>query len=86
MQFECGGQLFEQLVDDSRGGNVRRYHSQETVTSVFGLRIRHVLHSRLGHPEKRFPYQQAITVGARAGAEPHYVGKQDRAVLAVQWL
>ena len=74
MQFECCGQLSEQLVDDSRGGNVRRYHGQETVTAVFGLRIRHALHSRLGHPGKRIPDQQAITVSARAGAEPDHVG------------
>jgi hypothetical protein len=74
MQFECCGQLSEQLVDDSRSGNVRRYDSQETVAAVFGSRIRHALHSCLGHPEKRIPDQQAITVSARASTEPDHVG------------
>jgi hypothetical protein len=84
MQFEQGRQLFEQLVDDSRGGHVRWYHGQETITAVFRPRTRHALYDRLRHPEKRFSNQETISVGSRAGAEFDHVSKEDSAVLAVQ--
>ena len=84
MEFERCGQLFHQLAEDSRGGDVRRHHGQETVAAIFGLRAGHVLHDRLRHPVKRFPDQKAITVRARAGAELNHVGEEHRAVLALQ--
>ena len=86
MQAECGRQLFEQLFEDTGGGNGGWHHGKESVSAILRSRSRYFLHCCLRHPEKRISDQQAITVGPYPAAELYNVGKEHGAIFAVQRL
>ena len=84
MLIERPGQYAKKLVHSSCCRNVRRYHYQDPVTTVFQPCTGKALHGRLYHAVQRLPDDPTVGVGALMCAEADYIGEDDCAVLALQ--
>ena len=84
MPIERTGQHTKQLVHGSCCRNVRWYHYQDPVATVFQPSTGKALHGRLYRAVVCLPDDATVRVGALMCAEGDYIGKDDGTVLAFQ--